>query len=104
MFIVAYPHALQYRQDYLARTRDHVLKPQRQLKAICQRRDIVLLDLYPRMSAEDFDDDGIHLTPAGLKKAAEALRDLILQERLVPTQKARPEGRQDRLGQARAAA
>ncbi len=77
VFVVAFPLAVQYDPDYLARDRDYVLKPQRKLRAICERLGIPFYDLYPQMTAEHFLDDAVHLTGPGRQIAGERIADFL---------------------------
>lgn len=84
-FVVAFPFGEQYRADYLARDADYVMKPQRELDAICARLELPLLDLYDALDpALDLDADGIHLTPRGRGRVAELLEGFLRVEQLVP--------------------
>jgi lysophospholipase L1-like esterase len=84
LFLIAFPHALQYNERYLARDRSFVLKPQTKLKQICDRLGLPLLDLYPALESDQFEDDGIHLTSDGRNRAAEAISEFIAQQQLIP--------------------
>lgn len=84
-FVVVFPFGEQYREDYLARDREHVLFPQRRLAALCAARNVPLLDLYQLLDpALDLEEDGIHLTPRGRERAAELVADFALRIDVLP--------------------
>ena len=65
-FVVVFPFGEQYREDHLAQDRAYLLRPQRELAAICARLGLPLLDLYDDLDpALHLEEDGIHLTAAG---------------------------------------
>ena len=84
VFLVVFPVATQYQQDYLARDRDHVLKPQRKLKEICARLGIAYYDLFPDLSPEMFIEDGLHLTKEGRARVGQLIARFLIEEKLVP--------------------
>lgn len=84
VFVVVFPMADQYREDYLLRDRDYVLKPQRRLSEICSRLGIPIYDLYPEMQATMFLTDGIHLTEAARPVVGEKIAAFLIREALVP--------------------
>jgi hypothetical protein len=70
VFVVVFPFAEQLRPDYLARDAEFVRFPQRKLAELCTRLGIRLLDLFDELdAAQDFDDDRIHLTAVGRRRA-----------------------------------
>jgi lysophospholipase L1-like esterase len=84
VFLVAFPFGDQYREEFLARDRDYVLKPQRKLAEICGRLGIPYLDLYPLLDAStDMDQDRIHLTSSGRENAAARIARFIGEEQLL---------------------
>ena len=85
VFLVAFPFGDQYRNDYLERDRDYVLKPQRRLREICARLAIPYLDLYAKLDVErDLETDGIHLTAAGRRRVGTLAADFLVARGLVP--------------------
>lgn len=83
--VVVFPHALQYREDYLKRDRDYVLKPQRKLAEISRELHVPVLDLYPSFSGEShFLEDQIHLTAEARGIAARRIGEFLAKKRLVP--------------------
>lgn len=84
LFLIAFPHAEQYRPEYLEEDRDYVLKPQKKLKQICARLAIPFLDLYPSLDKSDFKWDGIHLTSEGRTVAAQQIAEFLATQRLIP--------------------
>ena len=85
VFVVVFPFGEQYREDYLARDREYVLKPQRKLAVICGRFKISCLDLYSQLNrSAHLEEDNIHLTKAGRARVAEVLAAFLKAERLVP--------------------
>lgn len=84
VFLVAIPFGDQYREEYLGRDRDYVLKPQRKLAEICGRLGIPHLDLHPLLDARtDIDLDRIHLTSSGREKAAARIAEFICEQELL---------------------
>ena len=81
---VVFPHALQYRRQYLERDRDYVLRPQQQLIRLCENLDIPLLDLYGEFDPSHFLEDQIHLTAAGRTLAAGQIAGFLSESRLIP--------------------
>jgi lysophospholipase L1-like esterase len=77
VFLVAFPMAVQYDADYLARDREYVLKPQRKLRELCRRLGVAFYDLYPDLSANDFIEDGLHLTPEGRRVAGQKIAGFL---------------------------
>ena len=84
LFLVVFPVATQYQPDYLARNRNHVLKPQAKLKEICERLNIAYYDLYPDFKPEWIGIDAIHLTPEGRRHAGRLIAQFVIRERLIP--------------------
>ena len=84
-FVVAFPYSYQYREDYLERDREYVLKPQARLRAICEDLKAPFLDLYPVLNADDFLKDGIHLTAGGRRRTGAAIAEFLTENPLVPT-------------------
>jgi len=85
VFLVMFPFGEQLRQDYLARDRDYVLKPQRKLRGICERLELDCLDLFDTLTRErDLDPDLIHLTQAGRERTAERIESFLVERGLVP--------------------
>jgi lysophospholipase L1-like esterase len=84
VFLVAFPFGDQYRADYLARDRDYVLKPQRALAEISGRLGIPYLDLYPLLDAgSDLEQDRIHLSATGRRKAAQEIARFLGEQGLL---------------------
>lgn len=85
VFLVAFPFGDQYRPDYLARDREHVMKPQRKLAEICTRLGIPALDLHPVLDpAGDLEPDRIHLTASGRARAAAGIAWFLREGDLLP--------------------
>ena len=85
VFVVAFPFADQLRPDYLARDAALVRFPQRRLAEVCARLDIPVLDLFEELdAARDFDEDRIHLTAVGRRRAGERIARFLAEQRLVP--------------------
>ncbi len=84
VFLAVFPVATQYQQDYLARDRDHVLKPQRKLKEICTRLGIAYYDLYPDFDPKLIGEDAIHLTKEGRVRSGELLAKFLMEQKLLP--------------------
>lgn len=83
VFVVAFPLAVQYDAEYLAKDRDYVLKPQRKLREICARLGLPFYDLYPDLAAPHFIDDGLHLTAEGRRLAGRAIAGFLQKLELV---------------------
>jgi lysophospholipase L1-like esterase len=84
VFLVVFPFGDQYREDYLERDRDHVLKPQRKLTEICGRLGLPCLDLYPLLDGRsDLGPDRIHLTASGRATSAARIARFLLEQGLV---------------------
>ena len=77
LFVAVVPFAEQYRQDYLARDRNHVLKPQAMLAGITHELDIPFLDLYPSLDRGSFVPDRIHLNDSGQERAAAKIAEFL---------------------------
>lgn len=76
--IIVFPFGDQYREDYLSRDRDYVLKPQRELASLTGRLGLPLFDLYPELDATtDLLEDGIHLTASGRQHVATYLAESL---------------------------
>jgi hypothetical protein len=84
VFLVAVPFGDQYREGYLERDRDYVLKPQRKLAQICAAHGIAYLDLYGQLTLDDFVDDRIHLDGPGRGRAAAMITEFLTREELIP--------------------
>jgi len=84
VFLVVFPVATQYQPDYLARDRDHVLKPQRKLKEICGRLSIHYYDLFPDLDASVFTADAVHLTKQGRERSGQLIAHYLIDQQLVP--------------------
>lgn len=84
VFVVAVPLAVQYRADYLERDRHYVLRPQRRLKEICERRGIPYFDLYPDLKVEMFLDDGMHLSRMGRREVGRQVAKFLKNSKLLP--------------------
>jgi lysophospholipase L1-like esterase len=85
VFLVAFPFGDQYREDYLARDREYVLKPQRKLREICTRLEIPFLDLHPLLDgARDLEDDRIHLTAEGRRRVGALVAGFLMERALLP--------------------
>lgn len=84
VFLVVFPVATQYQQDYVARDRNYLLKPQRKLKEICASLGIPFYDLYPDLNASLFDSEGIHLTKEGRIRAGQLIARFLEGQRLLP--------------------
>jgi lysophospholipase L1-like esterase len=86
VFLVAFPFGDQYREDYLARDRGYVLKPQQILREICRRLGIPYLDLYPELDpARHLEEDRIHLTAEGRHQVGRRLAAFLSEQGLVPS-------------------
>ncbi|HWP48968.1 MAG TPA: SGNH/GDSL hydrolase family protein [Candidatus Limnocylindrales bacterium] len=86
VFLVVFPFGEQLREDYLARDRAYVTKPQQKLKAICERLGIPMLDLFPDIDRKKhLLEDQIHLTREGRELVAEKIALFLKREQLVPT-------------------
>lgn len=88
VFLVIFPIATQYQQDYLARDRNYVLKPQRKLKEICARLGIPCYDLYPDFNPSLIGRDAIHLTKEGRARAGQLIAQFLLDQKLLPPKSA----------------
>ncbi len=84
LFVTVFPVVAQYRQDYLARDRQYVLKPQHRLQEICGRLRIPYYDLYPDLEAGVFGEDGLHLTPPGRRRVGGLIAGFLRRSPLVP--------------------
>ena len=84
VFLVVFPVAEQYQQDYLARDRDYVLKPQRKLREICGRLGIPFYDLYPELNPSLIGPDAIHLTKEGRARAGSLITRFLVEAKLLP--------------------
>jgi lysophospholipase L1-like esterase len=84
IFVVVMPLGSQYNEEYLARDRNYVLKPQRKLKEICDKLKIPFYDLYPVLHPGLFDEDGVHLSPEGRRFAGERIAEFVKRLNLVP--------------------
>ncbi len=83
--LVGFPFGDQYRESYLERDRDYVLKPQRKLLEICERLGIPYLDLYPHLRADrDLLEDGIHLGGEGRRRVGSIVARFLVDRALVP--------------------
>ena len=83
-FIVMFPMQFQYDDGLLARDRDRLLEPQVRLAELSQRLGIPFLDLYPHLTPEHFDEDGLHLSSAGRRAVAVPIGDFLRRKGLVP--------------------
>ena len=83
IFVVAFTLAAQYQEDYLARDRDYVLKPQRKLREICHRLGILFYDLYPDLERSHFVEDGIHLKAPGRRVAGQKIAGFLTRSGLL---------------------
>ena len=83
-FIVMFPMQFQYDDGLLARDRDRLLEPQVRLAELSQRLGIPFLDLYPHLTPEHFDEDGLHLSAAGRRAVAVPIGDFLRRKGLVP--------------------
>jgi lysophospholipase L1-like esterase len=89
VFVVAFPFADQLRPDYLQRDAAFMRFPQRKLAEVCGRLGIPVLDLFEELdAAQDFEDDRIHLTAAGRRRAGERIARFLAEEQLVPARSA----------------
>lgn len=78
--VVVFPVRDQYRPEDLARDRSFVLKPQRELRALCDRLDLPLLDLYDELDPErHLLPDGLHLTAEGRARVARRVATFLEQ-------------------------
>jgi len=84
LFVVVFPFGDQYRDEYLARDREYVMKPQRMLREICQRLNVPYLDLYDSLDPSHLDEDRIHLTKSGRVRAGDAIASFLLSSQLLP--------------------
>ena len=89
MFVVIVPVASQYEQEYLARDRSYLLKPQTKLKEICDRLNVPYYDLYPELNSNLFLDDGIHLTKEGRQIVGQRIARFLSGSNLAPTLRSR---------------
>jgi lysophospholipase L1-like esterase len=83
VFLVVFPVATQYNENYLARNRDYVLKPQRKLKEICARLGIPYYDLYSNVNPGLFGPDAIHLTKEGRERVGQLVAHFIVSQELL---------------------
>jgi lysophospholipase L1-like esterase len=85
VFLVSVPFGEQYRNDYLARDANYVLKPQRTLSTLMSDLQIPFLNLYPYLDNKCFvPADRSHLTLEGKQRAANAIAEFLRKERLLP--------------------
>lgn len=84
LFVVVFPFGDQYREEYLARDREYVMKPQRMLREICKRLNVPYLDLYDSLAPVHLDEDRVHLTKSGRVQAADAMASFLEGSRLLP--------------------
>ena len=84
VFLVVFPVGTQYQQDYLARDRKYVLKPQRKLKEICARLGIPFYDLYPDFNSSLTSPDAMHLTKEGRVRAGQLITRFLISQKLLP--------------------
>lgn len=87
--VLAVPFRPQLRYAHDPEHFDYATKPQRKLRAICERYHVPFLDLYQAFvengsSQNLFIPDGIHLTKPGHAVAARAVADFLVREKLVP--------------------
>ncbi|MHC5064734.1 MAG: SGNH/GDSL hydrolase family protein [Planctomycetota bacterium] len=83
-FVVSFPYAYQYLEEYLDKDRDYVLKPQARLREICRKLGVPFLDLYDQLSNDGFIEDGIHLTADGRTKTSAAIAAFLKTNRILP--------------------
>jgi lysophospholipase L1-like esterase len=83
VFLTVVPMAVQYREDYLARDHDYVLKPQHKLRVICERLNIPFHDFYSDLRAEFFMQDGLHLNGDGRQAVGRSLATYLIQTKLL---------------------
>jgi len=67
---------------------DYVLKPQKQISALCQKYDLPCLDLFPAYrerigNSEKLFRDGVHLTTAGHQLTAELINAFLREKGLI---------------------
>jgi hypothetical protein len=86
LFVVVVPFAEQYRADYLARNRNHVLKPQTTLAGITRELEIPFLDLYPYLDRNSFVTDLIHLNDDGKERAAAKIAEFVRAEEILSSE------------------
>jgi lysophospholipase L1-like esterase len=77
------PLRLQYTTDYLQKDREFVLRPQRRVREICERRGIPFHDLYADLSADRF-MDSLHFSKEGRQIAGERLAAFLVRNGVVP--------------------
>lgn len=86
--VVAIPHEDQLEPSHLARDREFVLKPQRELARICARLRVPFLDLHEDLSAhrdETLFLDRLHLSRRGHELVGRRLATFLAEQALVPT-------------------
>jgi lysophospholipase L1-like esterase len=85
IFLVAVPFGDQLRPEIVARDPEYAMRPQRKLRGIADRIELPLLDLLPFLELDrDFEADGIHLSPAGRRRAAERIAEFLAREERFP--------------------
>ena len=86
--VLAVPHEDQLDPLHLARDREFVLKPQRQLAAICARLGVPFLDVHGALAAhrdEALFTDRLHLAPRGHELVGALVSTFLAEQALVPT-------------------
>lgn len=86
--VLAVPHEDQLDPLHLARDREFVLKPQRQLAAICTRLGVPFLDVHDGLAAhrsEALFTDRLHLAPRGHELVGTLVSTFLAEQALVPT-------------------
>lgn len=86
--VLAVPHEDQLDPLHLAGDREFVLKPQRQLAAICARLGVPFLDVHGALAthrAENLFLDRLHLSPRGHELVGTLVGTFLVEHSLVPT-------------------
>ncbi len=86
--IVIFPYEPQFEQFDLAHNADYILKPQKQINALCQKYDVPCLDLFPayrkaKGNPDKLFRDGIHLTKEGHQLTAKLIYSFLQEKDLL---------------------
>ncbi len=87
LIVLAVPHEDQLDTASLAEDGQFVMKPQRQLAAICERLDVPMLDVHPELLADrqaGLYTDRLHLAPRGHRLVGKRLVEFLEARQLVP--------------------